>query len=117
MTMYTEEALGVPMQKQTLQIPPAVRGVSWRGKARCERWRRRHHGARFGPDQYMDIAMRDLINRGEMIGPRMFVCGYGLYITNTPFKKEGTPPAGRDRRWRTGSVERRCASKLRPART
>src|SRR5256885_8424360 len=26
-----------------------------------------------GADQYMDIAMRDLINRGEMIGPRMFV--------------------------------------------
>ena len=24
----------------------------------------------------------------------MFVCGYGLYITNTPFKKEGTPPLG-----------------------
>jgi len=24
-----------------------------------------------GADQYMDIAMRDLINRGEMIGPRM----------------------------------------------
>src|SRR5260370_7365435 len=47
-----------------------------------------------GADQYMDIAMRDLINRGEMIGPRMFVCGYGLYITATPFKKEGTPPAG-----------------------
>jgi imidazolonepropionase-like amidohydrolase len=42
----------------------------------------------------MDIAMRDLINRGEMVGPRMFVCGYGLYITNTPFKKEGTPAAG-----------------------
>jgi len=39
-----------------------------------------------GADQYMDIAMRDLINRGEMIGPRMFVVGYGLYITNTPYK-------------------------------
>src|SRR6202030_3439607 len=47
-----------------------------------------------GSDQYMDIAMRDLINRGEMIGPRMFVCGYGLYITATPFRKEGTPPVG-----------------------
>jgi imidazolonepropionase-like amidohydrolase len=47
-----------------------------------------------GADQYMDIAMRDLINRGEMIGPRMFVCGYGLYITATPFRKEGTPPSG-----------------------
>ena len=26
----------------------------------------------------MDIAMRDLINLGAMIGPRMFVCGYAL---------------------------------------
>ncbi len=26
----------------------------------------------------MDIAMRDLINLGVMIGPRMFVCGYAL---------------------------------------
>jgi len=47
-----------------------------------------------GADQYMDIAMRDLINHGEMIGPRMFVCGYGLYITNTPYKPGLNPPAG-----------------------
>src|SRR5438445_9305106 len=47
-----------------------------------------------GADQYMDIAMRDLINRGEMVGPRMFVCGYGLYITNTPYKPGVNPPAG-----------------------
>jgi imidazolonepropionase-like amidohydrolase len=52
-----------------------------------------------GADQYMDIAMRDLINRGEMIGPRMFVCGYGLYVTSTPYKAgisalPGAPPVG-----------------------
>jgi imidazolonepropionase-like amidohydrolase len=47
-----------------------------------------------GADQYMDIAMRDLINRGEMTGPRMFVCGYGLYITNTPYKPGLNAPAG-----------------------
>src|SRR6266403_1334133 len=47
-----------------------------------------------GADQYMDIAMRDLINRGEMIGPRMFVCGYGLYVTNTPYKAGLNPLAG-----------------------
>jgi imidazolonepropionase-like amidohydrolase len=29
-----------------------------------------------------------------MIGPRMFVCGYGLYITNTPYKPGVNPPAG-----------------------
>src|SRR5260370_27708023 len=47
-----------------------------------------------GADQYMDIAMRDLISRGEMIGPRMFVAGYGLNITSTPYKPGINPPAG-----------------------
>jgi imidazolonepropionase-like amidohydrolase len=28
--------------------------------------------------EYMDVAMRDLINMGAMPGPRMFVVGYGL---------------------------------------
>jgi imidazolonepropionase-like amidohydrolase len=40
----------------------------------------------------MDIAMRDLINAGEMMGPRMFVSGYGLYASQTPYKKEGSIP-------------------------
>jgi len=34
-----------------------------------------------GASEYMDIAMRDLINRGAMLGPRMFVSGYGLHST------------------------------------
>jgi imidazolonepropionase-like amidohydrolase len=32
----------------------------------------------------MDIAMRDLINRGAMMGPRMFVAGYALLSTFDP---------------------------------
>jgi imidazolonepropionase-like amidohydrolase len=32
-----------------------------------------------GASNYDDVAMRDLINRGAMVGPRMFVCGYGLF--------------------------------------
>jgi len=39
-----------------------------------------------GSWDYNDISMRDLINRGAMIGPRMFVAGYGLHVTNSPFK-------------------------------
>jgi imidazolonepropionase-like amidohydrolase len=39
-----------------------------------------------GSWQYVDLAMRDLINRGAMVGPRMFVAGYGLFITNTASK-------------------------------
>ena len=34
-----------------------------------------------GLNNYTDIAMRDLINSGQMTGPRMFVSGYGLFIT------------------------------------
>jgi imidazolonepropionase-like amidohydrolase len=37
-----------------------------------------------GSSEYTDIAMRDLINRGAMIGPRMFVCGYGLSVPPRP---------------------------------
>lgn len=41
-----------------------------------------------GAQDYGDIAMRDLINRGAMVGPRMFVAGHGLSITR------GRPQAG-----------------------
>jgi imidazolonepropionase-like amidohydrolase len=34
-----------------------------------------------GASDYADIAMRDLINNGLMMGPRMFVSGYGLTIS------------------------------------
>ena len=94
MTFYTDETPGVPMLKQMINPVPAVEVFL----ARKGAMRTLAAGVTtvrdLGADQYMDIAMRDLINRGEMIGPRMFVCGYGLYITATPFKKEGTPPAG-----------------------
>jgi imidazolonepropionase-like amidohydrolase len=39
-----------------------------------------------GSWQYVDLAMRDLINRGAMAGPRMLVAGYGLFITSAPSK-------------------------------
>jgi len=94
MTMYTDETPGEPMLKQLTSNSPAVEVfVARKGAMRTL-------GAGvttvrdLGADQYMDIAMRDLINRGEMIGPRMFVCGYGLYITNTPYKSGINPPAG-----------------------
>jgi uncharacterized protein (TIGR02246 family) len=47
-----------------------------------------------GSFQYMDIAMRDLINRGSMTGPRMFVAGYGLYPTMTPYQDAPQAAAG-----------------------
>jgi imidazolonepropionase-like amidohydrolase len=38
-----------------------------------------------GCNDYMDISMRDLINRGAMVGPRMFVAGNGLHISSIPY--------------------------------
>jgi imidazolonepropionase-like amidohydrolase len=94
MTIYTDETPGVPLLKQTVNPVPAVVVFL----ARKGALRTLEAGVTtvrdLGADQYMDIAMRDLINRGEMIGPRMFVCGYGLYTTFTPFKPAASPPVG-----------------------
>ncbi len=94
MTMYTDETPGEPMLKQIANNPPPVEVFL----ARKGAMRTLEAGVTavrdLSADQYMDIAMRDLINRGEMIGPRMFVAGYGLYITNTPYKPGLNLPAG-----------------------
>jgi imidazolonepropionase-like amidohydrolase len=94
MTLYTDEKPGEPMLKQLTVNPPAVEVFL----ARKGAMRTLEAGVTtvrdLGADQYMDIAMRDLINHGEMIGPRMFVVGYGLYITNTPYKPGLNLPAG-----------------------
>src|ERR1700730_17814608 len=94
MTEYTDETPGKPMLKQLIDNPPAVELFL----ARKGALRTLEAGVTTvrdpGADQYLDIAMRDLINHGEMIGPRMFVCGYGLYITNTPYKPGLNLPAG-----------------------
>jgi len=94
MTFYTDETPGQPMLKQLTANPPAVEVFL----ARKGALRTLEAGVTtvrdLGADQYMDIAMRDLINHGEMIGPRMFVCGYGLNVTSTPYKPGLNPPAG-----------------------
>jgi len=94
MTIFTDETPGEPMLKQITNNSPAVEVFL----ARKGAMRTLEAGVTtvrdLGADQYMDIAMRDLINRGEMIGPRMFVCGYGLTITSTAFKPGFNPPLG-----------------------
>src|ERR1700731_408812 len=94
MTIYPDETPGEPMLKQVTNNSPAVEVFL----ARKGAMRTLEAGVTtvrdLGADQYMDIAMRDLINHGEMIGPRMFVVGYGLYITNTPYKPGLNLPAG-----------------------
>jgi imidazolonepropionase-like amidohydrolase len=94
MTLYTDETPGVPMLKQIANNSAAVEVFL----ARKGAMRTLEAGVTtvrdLGSDQYMDIAMRDLINRGEMIGPRMFVVGYGLTVTSTPYKPGLNLPAG-----------------------
>jgi imidazolonepropionase-like amidohydrolase len=43
-----------------------------------------------GASDYSDIALRTLINRGAIVGPRMFVCGYGLSR-----RRDGSTATGR----------------------
>ncbi|HET8967556.1 MAG TPA: amidohydrolase family protein [Candidatus Acidoferrum sp.] len=92
MTLYTDETPGVPMLKQVANNSAAVEVFI----ARKGAMRTLEAGVTtvrdLGSDQYMDIAMRDLINRGEMMGPRMFVCGYGLSVTSTAYKGSNTAP-------------------------
>jgi imidazolonepropionase-like amidohydrolase len=100
MTMYTEETLPtatgqlVPMLKQLTSNSPAVEVFL----ARKGALRTLETGVTtvrdLSADQYMDMAMRDLINRGEMAGPRMLVSGYGLYVSMTPTRKDVPPPLG-----------------------
>jgi imidazolonepropionase-like amidohydrolase len=47
-----------------------------------------------GSNDYMDISMRDLINRGAMVGPRMFVAGNGLHISSMPYSTIAHADAG-----------------------
>ena len=47
-----------------------------------------------GAPEYADIAMRDLINRGAMVGPRMYVAGWGLSVTSSPAKPGSVASGG-----------------------
>jgi imidazolonepropionase-like amidohydrolase len=48
-----------------------------------------------GAQEYADIAMRDLISRGAMKGPRIFAAGYGLHVSNrAPRAGEVLVPSG-----------------------
>jgi imidazolonepropionase-like amidohydrolase len=48
-----------------------------------------------GAQEYADLAMRDLINRGAMLGPRIYGAGYGLHTTSrAPRAGEVLVPSG-----------------------
>jgi imidazolonepropionase-like amidohydrolase len=45
-----------------------------------------------GANDWDDIAMRDLINRGAMVGPRMFVAGWGISVAGAAPRPGYTEP-------------------------
>ena len=47
-----------------------------------------------GALDYDDIAMRDLINQGAMVGPRMFVAGYAIQVSTRPARPGFVEPSG-----------------------
>ncbi|MBV8818675.1 MAG: amidohydrolase family protein [Acidobacteriaceae bacterium] len=47
-----------------------------------------------GSQDYTDMAMKELIDRGAMAGPRMFVCGYGLTVSRRGQRLDAPAPAG-----------------------
>jgi len=53
-----------------------------------------------GASEYSDLAIRDLINRGAMVGPRVFAAGYGL--RRAPASTQPNAPPGPPRGRLTG---------------
>ena len=53
-----------------------------------------------GASEYSDLAIRDLINRGAMVGPRVFAAGYGL--RRAPAQTQPNAPPGPPRGRLTG---------------
>ena len=84
MTFYWDQTPGTTPWAQSDAAAIVGDGLSRPGERTQNARNWRHHRARSGSSEYADVAMRDLINRGAMIGPRMFVSGYGLSVTGQP---------------------------------
>lgn len=91
MTYYWDQTPGTDPWSQSENVSPVVTVFLARGNAlktlQTGVTTVRDLGA-FDRDAcvHMDIAMRDLINLGAIVGPRMQVCGYGLLPTFAPSK-------------------------------
>src|SRR5262249_54026062 len=92
MTYYWDGKPGIDPWRQGCQRMPAVTVFLAQENARKTLETGVTTARDLGASEYMDIAMMDLINRGAMLGPRMFVSGYGLHSTprNAP---DGTAPS------------------------
>jgi imidazolonepropionase-like amidohydrolase len=84
MTYYWDRAPGTTPWSRLGSFSPAVRVFLAQESARKTLETGVTTVRDLGSSDYTDIAMRDLINRGAMLGPRMFVAGYGLHISSRP---------------------------------
>ena len=55
-----------------------------------------------GSRDFADVAMRELIDRGSMVGPRMFVAGHGMQRVRVP--ADGTTPVSVPARGRIANI-------------
>jgi imidazolonepropionase-like amidohydrolase len=95
MTYYWDQKPGTrPWQEQSSRRLPAVTVYLAQENARKTLEAGVTTVRDLGSSDYDDIAMRELINRGAMIGPRMFVAGYGLHVTFAPFRPGAFTPSG-----------------------
>ena len=94
MTFYWDKAPGSRPWQQLGTLGPAVTVFLAQENARKALETGVTTVRDLGSSDNMDLAMRALINRGAMHGPRMFVAGNGLHISSTPYKPGAVPDPG-----------------------
>lgn len=94
MTFYWDKAPGSKPWQQLGTLGPAVTVFLAQENARKALETGVTTVRDLGSSENMDLAMRALINRGAMHGPRMFVAGNGLHISSTPYKVGAVPDPG-----------------------
>jgi imidazolonepropionase-like amidohydrolase len=86
MTFYWDRAPGTRPWAQLETLGPAVTVFLAQENARKALETGVTTVRDLGSWEYTDLAMRELIQRGAMAGPRMFVAGYGLHVSGSPPK-------------------------------
>ena len=94
MTFYWDKAPGTTPWQQLGTLGPAVTVFLAQENARKALETGVTTVRDLGSSDNMDLAMRALINRGAMHGPRMFVAGNGLHISSSPYKVGAVPDPG-----------------------
>jgi imidazolonepropionase-like amidohydrolase len=94
MTFWWDRTTGTPPWAQLPQLRPALLVYMAQENARKTLETGVTTVRDLGAADYDDVVMRDLINRGAMLGPRMFVAGCGLAVTSEPFHPNMYPQCG-----------------------